>query len=197
MTPPQRTVTQWLIAWSDGDETALGHLTPVVYAELRRIARQYMRQERGRAPRGITLQTTALVNEAWLRLIDAGNVQWQNRAHFFAISAQLMRRILTDYARARQRDKRGGKDRRVSLDEVATFTVGRAPDLIALDDALNLLARIDERKSRIVELRFFGGLSVQETAEVMKSTPDAVQHQWRMAKAWLLRELSAEENDET
>lgn len=197
MAPSQQTVTQWLIAWSEGDEAALDHLTPIIYEELRRLARRYMRQERRRAPRGVTLQTTALVNDAWLRLVDAGNVQWQNRAHFFAISAQLMRRILIDYARSRNRDKRGGKVRRVSLEEAATFTVERAPDLVALDDALKVLAGVDERKSRVVELRFFGGLSVKETAEVLKVSPDTVLRDWRMAKAWLLRELSVEESDGT
>ncbi len=148
-----------------------------------------MKRERGRKRHGITLQTSALVNEAYLRLIDAGNVQWQNRAHFFAISAQLMRRILVDYARSRNFVKRGGEALRVSLEEAADFSDDQAPDLVALDDALNGLARIDERKSRVVELRFFGGLSVAETAEVLKVSPDTVMRDWRLAKSWLLHEL--------
>src|SRR6266508_1121476 len=177
MTSSPQAVTDWLIAWSDGDEAALDQLIPLVHEELRRLAKGYMRRERGqRAAR--TLQTTALVNEAYLRLIDARRVQWQNRAHFFAIAARLMRRILVDYARAQNYAKRGG-----GLDQVS------------LDDALEALSRVDERKGRVVELRFFGGLSVEETAEVLKVSPDTVMRDWRLAKAWLLRELSGEEND--
>jgi RNA polymerase sigma factor (TIGR02999 family) len=149
-----------------------------------------MRQERRREHHGVTLQTTALVNEAYLRLIDAGNVQWESRAHFFAIAAQLMRRILVDYARSRNRVKRGGAAQRVELEEAAFFSVERAPDLVALDDALNTLAQIDERKSRVVELRFFGGLSVEETAEVLKVSPVTVGRDWTLARVWLLRELT-------
>jgi RNA polymerase sigma factor (TIGR02999 family) len=161
---------------------------------LRRLAKRYMRRERGqRAAR--TLQTTALVNEAYLRLIDAQRVQWQNRAHFFAIAARLMRRILVDYARTQNYAKRGGGLPQVPLDEAMTLAVERAPDLVALDDALNELTRVDERKGRVIELRFFGGLSVEETAEVLKVSPDTVMRDWRLAKAWLLRELSGEEND--
>ncbi len=194
MTSSPQTVTESLIAWSQGDEAALNQLIPLVHDELRRLAKRYMRRERGQRP-GHTLQTTALVNEAYMRLIDASQVQWQNRAHFFAISARLMRQILVDYARAQKYAKRGGGAPQVSLDEAATFTAERAPDLVALDDALNALAAVDERKSRVIEMRFFGGLSVEETAEVLKVSPDTVMRDWRLAKAWLLRELNREEND--
>jgi RNA polymerase sigma factor (TIGR02999 family) len=189
MAPSSKEITQWLVAWSNGDSAALGQLIPLVHEELRRLAKRYMRQERGRERRGVTLQTTALVNEAYLRLIDAGNVRWESRAHFFAISAQLMRRILVDYARSRNRVKRGGVAQRVELEEAAVFSVERAPDLIALDDALDALSKIDERMSRVVELRFFGGMSVAETAEVLKVSPDTVERDWRMAKSWLLHVL--------
>ena len=164
---------------------------PLVYEELRRLARRYMGRERS----SHTLQTTALVNEAFLRLIDASNVQWQNRAHFFAISSQLMRRILVDYARAHNYVKRGGEATHVILEEAAFISAGQAPDLVALDDALQELAAIDARKSRVVELRFFGGLSVEETAEVLKVSPRTVMSDWSLAKAWLLRELSGEGGD--
>jgi RNA polymerase sigma factor (TIGR02999 family) len=194
MTSSPQAVTDWLIAWSQGDEAALDQLIPLVHEELRRLARRYMRRERGqRAAR--TLQTTALVNEAYLRLIDAQRVQWQNRTHFFAIAARLMRRILVDYARAQNNAKRGGGLPQVALDDAPELAAERAPDLVALDDALNALSRIDERKSRVIELRFFGGLSVEETAEVLKVSPDTVMRDLRLAKAWLLRELSGEEND--
>jgi RNA polymerase sigma-70 factor, ECF subfamily len=196
MTPSSQKITQWLVAWSNGDQTALDQLIPLVHEELQRLARRYMRQERRREHHGVTLQTTALVNEAYLRLIDAGNVQWESRAHFFAIAAQLMRRILVDYARSRNRVKRGGAAQRVELEEAAFFSVERAPDLVALDDALNALAQIDERKSRVVELRFFGGLSVAETAEVLKVSTDTILRDWRLAKSWLLRELGQEESSE-
>jgi len=189
MAHSSKEITQWLVAWSNGDSAALDQLIPLVHEELRRLAKRYMRQERGRERRGVTLQTTALVNEAYLRLIDAGNVQWKSRAHFFAISAQLMRRILVDYARSRNRVKRGGVAQRVELEETAVFSVERAPDWVALDDALDALAKIDERMSRVVELRFFGGMSVGETAEVLKVSPDTVERDWRMAKSWLLHEL--------
>jgi len=194
MTSSPQAVTEWLIAWSQGDEAALDQLIPLVHDELRRLAKRYMRRERGQRP-ARTLQTTALVNEAYLRLIDAQRVQWQNRAHFFAIAARLMRRILVDYARSQNYAKRGGGLPQVSLDEAMTLAVGQAPDLVALDDALNELTRIDERKGHVIELRFFGGLSVEETAEVLKVSPDTVMRDWRLAKAWLLRELSGEEND--
>jgi len=189
MAPSSKEITQWLVAWSNGDSAALDQLIPLVHEELRRLAKRYMRQERGRERHGVTLQTTALVNEAYLRLIDAGNVRWESRAHFFAISAQLMRRILVDYARSRNRVKRGGVAQRVELEEAAVFSVELAPDLVALDDALDALAKIDERMSRVVELRFFGGMSVAETAQVLKVSPGAVERDWRLAKSWLLHEL--------
>jgi RNA polymerase sigma-70 factor, ECF subfamily len=185
-------VTQWLMAWSNGDESALERLIPLVHSELRRLAKRYMRRERP----GHTLQTTALVNEAYVRLIDAGQVKWQDRAHFLAISARLMRRILVDYARSRNYVKRGGEARHVALEEAAVYSEDRAPDLIALDDVLRALAETDPRKSQIVELRFFGGLSVEETAEVLKVSPDTVGRDWRLAKAWLLRELSGQDTGE-
>ena len=194
MTSSPQAVTDWLIAWSQGDEAALDQLIPLVHEELRRLAKRYMRRERGqRAAR--TLQTTALVNEAYMRLIDAQRVQWRNRAHFFAIAARLMRRILVDYARAQNYAKRGGGLPRVALDDAPELAAERAPDLVALDDALDALSRIDERKGRVVEMRFFGGLSVEETAEVLKVSPDTVMRDWRLAKAWLLRELSGGGND--
>ena len=186
MTPPTREdVTQLLRAWSDGDQEALEKLMPLVYDELRRLARHYMRRERP----GHILQTSALVNEAYLRLIDASQVSWQNRAHFFAISAELMRRILVDFARAQQSQKRGAGVPAVSLDEQLDVSEQRL-DLAALDDALKALAALDPRKSRIVELRFFGGLSAEETAEVLKVSPETVKRDWKLAKVWLLRELS-------
>jgi RNA polymerase sigma factor (TIGR02999 family) len=189
MTPSSQEITQWLVAWSNGDRAALDELIPLVHGELRRLAHRFMGQERRRERHGVTLQTSALVNEAYLRLIDAGNVPWESRAHFFAISAQLMRRILVDYARSRNVIKRGGAAQRVSLEEAAVFSAERAPDLVALDDALNSLAKIDERKSRVVELRFFGGLSVEETASVLKVSPQTILRDWRLAKSWLLHEL--------
>ncbi len=192
MTPQTHEVTQLLIAWSDGDQAALAKLTALVHEELYRLAKRYM----GREAPGHTLQTTALVNEAYLRLIDASNIQWQNRAHFFAISANLMRRILVDYARSRNYLKRGGKALQVSLDDADLFSVEQAPDLLALDDALKTLAEMDARKSQMIELRFFGGLSVEETAEVLKVSRDTVLRDWRLAKSWLLRELSRKERDE-
>jgi RNA polymerase sigma factor (TIGR02999 family) len=179
-------VTQLLIAWSDGDQKALEKLTPMVYAELHRLAQRYMSHERS----SHTLQTSALVNEAYLRLIDWKNVKWQNRAHFFGVSAQLMRRILVDHARSRQYLKRGGQAVKAPLDEATVVSTERTTDLVALDDALNSLATIDPRKSRIVELRFFGGLSVDETAEVLKVSPRTVAREWSLAQAWLHRELS-------
>lgn len=180
-----RDVTQLLLAWSQGDRTALERLTPIVYEELRRIARIHMAREHA----GHTLQATALVNEAYTRLFDCTRMQWRDRVHFFAMSSQLMRRILIDHVR-RQNAKRGGHLKRISLAATAGIAVEREPDLIALDDALNALAEIDVRKSRIVEMRFFGGLSVEETAEALGISPITVIRDWNTAKAWLYRELS-------
>lgn len=186
-TPPTHEVTQLLVAWSDGDEAALERLMPLVYGELRRLARQYIRRERP----GHTLQTTALINEAYLRLVDWKSVRWQNRSHFFAVSAQMMRRILVDFARSRPLPKRDGGARRVTLDEAGRIAqAADDPDLLALDDALHRLAALDERKSRIVELKFFGGLSAEETAQVIGVAPVTVMREWGKAKAWLYRELS-------
>jgi RNA polymerase sigma-70 factor, ECF subfamily len=178
-------VTGLLLAWSRGEQAALEKLVPLVYSELRRIAQRYMNRER----RGHTLQTTELVNEAYLRLIDASQVRWQDRAHFFAISAQLMRRILVDFARSRRYLKRGGGAHRTWFDEAKIQSPLPSPDLVALDEAMEALAVKDARKSRVVELRFFGGLSVEETAEVLKVSPDTVHRDWRLAKAWLAREM--------
>jgi RNA polymerase sigma-70 factor, ECF subfamily len=190
-TSPQE-VTGLLLAWSEGEQAAFEKLVPLVYAELRRLAHRYMGRERP----GHSLQTTALVNEAYLRLIDARRVRWQNRAHFFAVSAQLMRRILVDFARSRQYLKRGGDAQKVSLDEALVVSKEPGRDLVALDDALKALAVIDERKSQVVDLRFFGGLSVAETAEVLKVSPDTVLRDWRLAKVWLAREMrEAERHD--
>jgi RNA polymerase sigma factor (TIGR02999 family) len=180
-------VTQLLIAWNNGDQSAFEQLVPMVHAELHRLARRYMGQERA----GHLLQPTALVNEAYLRLIDWKNVEWKNRAHFFGVSAQLMRRILVDFARRRPR-LAGQTAPHVSFDEALTVSAERSDDLVAVDDALTSLARIDERKSRIVELRFFGGLSVKETAEVMQLSEITVIREWNKAKAWLYREMSKE-----
>lgn len=193
-TPPSspNEVSQLLIDWSGGNKTALDQLIPLVDAELRRLAHQYMRQERP----GHTLQTTALVNEAYLRLIDQRHVHWQNRAHFFGIAAQLMRRILIDHARSRRYAKRGGDAVRVSLDEAATVSQDRAAELIALDEALQNLAAIDTRRSQVVELRFFGGLSIEETAEVLKISRNTAIRDWTMAKAWLYREISKGQDNE-
>lgn len=185
-------VTQLLIDWGNGDKEALDKLMPLVYDELRRLARHYMRRERA----GHTLQTTALVNEAYMRLVDQRNVHWQSRAHFFAIAAQLMRRILIDQARKRTNSKRGGDVRKVSLDEAAVVSQARAADLIALNDALTDLEAMDQRKSKVVELRFFGGLNIEETAEVMSISPATVQREWNLAKAWLYREIGGEQRDE-
>ena len=179
-----RDVSLLLRAWSDGDPKALDQLTPIVYDELRRLARRYLRGER----KDHSLQTTALVNEAYLRLVDHTRMAWQNRAHFFALSSRLMRRILVDFARARRYQKRGGEAQRVTLDEDMPI-VEPGPGLVALDDALQALALIDERKSRVVEMRFFGGLSAEETAEVLKVSPKTVKRDWQMAKVWLFREM--------
>lgn len=178
-------VTQLLIAWNNGDPSALEQLAPLVHAELHRLARRYMRQERA----GHLLQPTALVNEAYIRLIDWKDVEWKNRAHFFAVSAQMMRRILVDFAR--QRPRLAGKTApNVSLDEALAISSDHSNDLVALDDALTSLAEIDERKSRIVEMRFFGGLSNEEVAEVLQISTITVIREWNKAKAWLYRELS-------
>ena len=180
-----------LRAWSDGDQSALERLTPIVYDELHRLARNYMRRERP----GHSLQTAALVNEAYMRLVDYERMQWQNRAHFFAVSAQLMRRILVDHAR-RHNLKRGGGVPHVSLDEAAVVGGEQEMDMVGLDDAMNALARIDPRKVQVVEMRFFGGLSVEETAEVLKVSTITVKRDWRAARAWLYRELNSGTTDE-
>ncbi len=178
-------VTLLLRAWRAGDQEALDKLMPLVYGELHRLAHRYMLRERI----GHTLQTTAVVNEAYLRLIDAQQVEWKDRAHFFAISANLMRRILVEFARSRGRNKRGGDARRVELDDAMVTSPQRGTDLVALDDALTALASTDERKAKVIELRFFGGLSVEETAEVLGVSPDTVMRDWRLAKVWLWREM--------
>lgn len=183
-TSPHEEVSTLLRAWSDGDQSALEKLAPIVYDELRRLARRYMGRERT----GHSLQTTALVNEAYLRLVDYKRMRWQNRAHFFAVSAQLMRRILVDHAR-RHNLKRGAEVQHVSIEDAAVVGGDRAADLVALDEALQALARIDSRKAKVVELRFFGGLSVEETAEVLKVSPVTVMRDWGTARAWLYREM--------
>ena len=183
-------VTQLLMAWNDGDQSALERLIPLVHAELHRIARRYMRNERA----GHTLQTSALINEAYLRLIDAQQVHWQNRAHFFGIAAQLMRRVLVDFARSRGYKKRGGGALQVSLDETMVITKERGEDLVALDEALSALSELDERKGRVVEMRFFGGLSEKEIAEALAVSPETVRRDWRLAKSWLRRRLSETTN---
>ena len=184
--PNLHEVTQLLLAWSEGDRAALDRLVPLVYAELRQLAKSYMRRERA----GQSMQTTALIHEAYLRLIDADRVRLENRAHFFAAAARVMRQVLVDLARERGSRKRGGAARRVSFDEA--MAVGKQHDegLLALDEALEALAQIDPRKSQVVELRFFGGLSVEETARVLKVSPETVMRDWKLAKAWLAREMS-------
>lgn len=179
-------LTQLLIDWSNGDRAALDKLMPLIDEELRRLAHRYMVRERA----GHTLQTTALVNEAFLRLVNRKNLQWQNRAHFFAIAAQLMRTILVDHARSHAAAKRGGGARNVELDEALTVSQKKASEVIALDDALNQLALIDPQQSRIVELRFFGGLTVEEAAEVVGVSPATIKREWSTAKAWLYHELA-------
>jgi RNA polymerase sigma factor (TIGR02999 family) len=183
----QQQITQRLIAWNSGDTTARDDVIRAVYHELRRMAERYLRREMP----GHTLQPTAIVHEAYLRLIDQRQVNWQNRAHFFGVAAQMMRRILVDHARTKHRDKRGGPLRTLSLDEVLDVTKGRAGDLVALDEALAGLTTIDARKSRVVEMRFFGGLSVEETAEVLEVSPQTVMRDWKLAKAWLYKELKS------
>jgi len=179
-------VTELLLAWGSGDRVALDELVPIIHEELRRLARHQMRGERDNH----TLQTTALVNEAFLRLVDLRRIRWQDRAHFLALSARLMRRILVDHARSRSYQKRGAGVANVTLDESLIASPERGIDLVALDDALEDLARVDARKSQVVELRFFGGLSVEETAEALKVSPETVTRDWRLAKVWLLREIS-------
>jgi RNA polymerase sigma-70 factor, ECF subfamily len=178
-------ISQLLQAWSDGDEAALEKLAPLVYAELHRLARHYLGREGGRQ----SIQATELVNEAYLRLVDCKDVRWHNRAHFFALSARMMRRILVDFARTRGRAKRWGDLERVSLDQAAGLTLEPPADLVALDEALDRLAALDPRKEQVVELRFFGGLTVDETAEALKVSAETVTREWSLARAWLLRTL--------
>ena len=192
-TPPTHEITQWLVGWSDGDPSALEKLTPLVYRELHRLAQAYMRGERP----GHTLQTTALVNEAYVRLIDADRMGWQNRAHFYGVAAKLMRHILVDFARSRDQVKRGGGVESMPLDEAWTVTADRTAELVNLDDALTALEKLDARQSRIVELRFFGGLTEPEIAEVLKVSPRTVNSDWSLARAWLLRELGQSGRDDT
>ena len=192
-TPPTHEITQWLVGWSDGDPSALEKLTPLVYRELHRLAQAYMRGERP----GHTLQTTALVNEAYVRLIDADRMGWQNRAHFYGVAAKLMRHILVDFARSRDQVKRGGGVESMPLDEAWTVTADRTAELVNLDDALTALEKLDARQSRIVELRFFGGLTEPEIAEVLKVSPRTVNSDWSLARAWLLRELGQSARDDT
>lgn len=191
-TPSSQEVSHLLLAWRQGDQAALERLTPLVYAELHRLAHRYMRRENP----GHTLQTSALVNEAFLKLIDHPQINWQNRAHFFGLAAQMMRHILLDHARTQTRAKRGGGARQVSLDETAIVSGQRAAELVALDDALNDLAAFDLRKSRLIELRFFGGLSNEEIAEVLGMSLRTVERELRKAKAWLHHAISKNEPDE-
>ena len=183
---PPHEITQLLAEWSDGNQGALDKLYPLVYKELRRLAHGYLRRER----KGHTLQTTALINEAYLRLVDQKHVHWANRSHFFGISAQIMRRILIDHARRYAYSKRGGGAQRISLDETAVVAKERARELLLLDEALNSLAKIDPRRSHVVELRYFGGLSNEEIAGVLKISENTVTRDWNMARAWLYQELS-------
>lgn len=185
-------ITALLVRWREGDRVALDEMMPLVYKELRRLAHYYMRRQR----QDHTLQTSALINEAYLRLIDHKNMRWQNRAHFFAVAAQAMRRILVDHARALGYDKRGGGAQKVELDEEAVVVKAKSVELIALDDALTDLAAVDARKGRIVELRYFGGLSVEETAEALGVSSATVMREWRAAKLWLRRALSKRGSDE-
>jgi RNA polymerase sigma-70 factor (ECF subfamily) len=188
--PSTHEITQLLVAWNQGDQAALEALTPLINQELRRLAKRFMAGER----QGHLLQPTALVNEAWLRLIDWQNVEWQDRAHFFGLAAHIMRRTLMEYARARHREKRGGREGiQVSLSEAANVAQERSADLIALDDALQTLEKLDPRQARVVELRFFAGLSLEEAAEALSVSVTTVRRQWRLAEAWLFRELNREE----
>jgi RNA polymerase sigma-70 factor (ECF subfamily) len=190
MTSGPKAITQLLEAWREGDEAARDELMTVVYQELHRLAHHYMKHE---LP-GHTLQTSALVNEAYMRLIDQNNVQWQNRAHFYGIAAQMMRRILVDYARSRRYAKRGGGIRDLSLEEALIMSQERNEEVVALDEALERLAEFDPRKSKIVEFRFFAGLNIEETAEVLDVSPGTVMRDWTLAKAWLRREITAAES---
>lgn len=183
-------ITGLLLQWSEGDNAALDQLIPLVYPELRRMARRYMGRENGEH----TLQTSALINEAYLRLVDQHAVEWKDRAHFFAVSAQVMRHILVDHARRHRSVKRGAGATHIALDDGAVVIQQRAAEFVALDAALDRLAEVDERKSRVVELRFFGGLTVDETAEVMKLSPITIKREWRAARAWLLREIGGDSN---
>ena len=184
--PSRQEVSNLLHAWRSGDRAALDELMPLVYGELRRLAHQYMVRERG----GHTLQTTALVNEAYMRLVDLHSIEWQDRAHFFGIAASFMRRILVDHARSRNYGKRGGRARRVSLDEAMVASPEAGSDLVRLDAALRALSEWDARKARVVELRFFGGLTEEETAEVLEVSRETVKRDWRLAKTWLLCEMT-------
>jgi RNA polymerase sigma factor (TIGR02999 family) len=186
-TPSSHQVTRLLLAWGGGDEAALDELMPLIYAELRTLARRQMQRERS----GHTLQPTALVHEAYLRLIDQRRVRWRNRTQFFAVAAQLMRRVVVDYARRRRRVKRGGGAPQLSLDEATLMTPEQAPQVLALDEALQRLAALDERKSRVVEMRFFGGLSVEEVAATLGVSENTVINDWALAKAWLRREVDS------
>jgi RNA polymerase sigma factor (TIGR02999 family) len=187
MVPAESTeITGLLRAWAAGDQTALDRLAPLVYEELRRLARRYMRREHPNQ----TLQTTALVHEAFLRLVDVAGVNWNDRAHFFAVSAQMMRRILVDAARARASIKRGVGVLRINLDEIPEISLERSKELVAIDEGMKALAKMDPRKSKVIELRFFGGLSVEETAHVLKISPQSVMRDWRLAKAFLMRETA-------
>src|SRR6476620_9645221 len=189
MTPASNDVTQLLVAWGNGDQAARDQLMPLVYAELHRLAHRHIKKERP----GHTLQTSALVNEAFVRLVDQRDVHWQSRAHFFGIAAQMMRRILVDYARKRRFAKRGGNQLQVSLNEELVAANQRSAEVVLLDDALTQLAEIDERKSKVVELKFFGGLSIEETAEALGVSPGTVMRDWTLAKAWLRRAMSRNE----
>jgi RNA polymerase sigma factor (TIGR02999 family) len=189
--PSQKQITQMLVDWSNGDKNALEKLTPLVYNELHRLARHFMRGERP----GHALQTSALVNEAYIRLIDWKNMRWENRAHFFAVSAQLMRRILVDFARARNYAKRGGAAHNVSIDEAALVSREKSAEIVELNDALDSLAQLNERQSRVVELRFFGGLELAEIAEVLGVSVGTVRRDWSLARAWLHRELNKADRD--
>ena len=184
-------VTELLLEWKQGDSGALDKLTPLVYDELRRIAHRYVQRERD----GHTLETTALVNEAYLRLVGGQHIEWQNRAHFFAVTAQVMRHVLIDHARRRHYAKRGGEAQQVSLEDASGMSHQRAAELVALDEALDELAKLDPRKGRVVELRYFGGLSLEETADVLEVSPMTVRRDWRAAKAWLYRALKGNEDD--
>jgi RNA polymerase sigma factor (TIGR02999 family) len=188
---PPNEITERLIAWGAGDRAALDQLLPVVYQELRRMAGNYLRQENP----GHTLQPTALVHEAWLRLIDQARVDWRNRAQFFGVAAQMMRRILVDHAKAKHREKRGGDAVKLSLDDVINLSRERAADLIALDDALDELTRVDERKSRVVELRYFGGFTIEEIAQILEVSPETVMRDWKLAKAWLYQQIRQEADE--